>query len=171
MVAKCVLISTLATVLAGCSSGSSIAAMNPEAATVRTVVDGDTFHVTASGRDVTVRLLGADSPETKDPRKPVECGGPQASAFAHRMLDGQPVTLVADPSQAEQDRYGRSLRYVRLPDGTDFSVAIVSAGWARSYVFEHKQVQEYPRIEAAQTAAQRDRRGLWGTCPNPAPGD
>jgi hypothetical protein len=50
MVAKCVLISTLVTVLAGCSSGCAIAALDPESAMVRAVVDGDTFHVAASGR-------------------------------------------------------------------------------------------------------------------------
>jgi micrococcal nuclease len=135
--------------------------------TVTRVVDGDTVHVGA----ITVRLLGIDCPETVKPHTAVQCGGPQASAFAHQLLDGAHVTLAADPAQADKDRYGRSLRYLRLDDGRDFSKEIVAAGWARVYTFHNRPVSEYAQLEQAQTAAQTAHRGLWGSCPDPAPGD
>lgn len=47
----------------------------------------------------------------------------------------------------------------------DYSVEIVRAGWARSYVFQHKPVQEQAGIDAAQGEAQATGRGIWGLCP------
>lgn len=133
--------------------------------TVTKVVDADTVHATdARGSTVKVRILGIDTPETRDPRKPVGCFGPEASAYAKTMLLGQPVTLVADPTQDARDRYGRALFYVRLADGRDYSIEAARAGMARSYVYDHKPVSEYAAIEAAQDEAKSARRGLWG-CP------
>ena len=50
-------------------------------ATIVRVVDGDTVDVSIGGRRERVRLIGIDTPETKDPDKPVECYGPEASAL------------------------------------------------------------------------------------------
>ena len=45
------------------------------------VVDGDTIKVAINGGAVhTVRIIGVDTPETKDPRKPVMCFGLEATA-------------------------------------------------------------------------------------------
>jgi|GEM_PF-6029564 len=43
------------------------------------VIDGDTVNVEIEGKSNTVRLIGIDSPETVDPRKPVQCYGKEAS--------------------------------------------------------------------------------------------
>ena len=60
-------------------------------ARVERVVDGDTLKVRLQdGRRKTVRVLGIDTPETKKPDTPIECGGPQASAAMRRLaLDGR----------------------------------------------------------------------------------
>ena len=137
------------------------------AGVVQRVVDGDT--ITVDGTKI--RLLGVDSPEIHRPGTPVQCAGPEASAFAHRLLDGRHVTLVADPTQADTDRYGRSLRYVRLDDGRDYSTEIVRAGLARVYTYGHRPVSEYAVLEQAQKDAMAARRGIWGMCSSPAPGD
>src|SRR5437588_11354729 len=60
------------------------------------VVDGDTIEVDDGGRHETVRLLGVDTSETVDPRKPVQCYGPEASAFTKSRLDGRQVVLERD---------------------------------------------------------------------------
>ena len=36
--------------------------------------------------ETTMRLIGIDTPETKRPGYPVQCGGPAASAEAARLL-------------------------------------------------------------------------------------
>src|SRR5579871_3898987 len=53
-------------------------------ATVTYVVDGDTVDVQLeSGNTERIRLIGIDTPETVDPRKPVQCFGREASDHAH----------------------------------------------------------------------------------------
>jgi hypothetical protein len=87
---------------------------------VTQVVDGDTVHVNdLDGGDLTVRVLGIDTPEIKDPRKSVGCFGPEASAWATSLLTGKQVTVRTDPTQDTRDKYGRLLGYLTLPDGTD----------------------------------------------------
>jgi hypothetical protein len=60
-----------------------------EAAVVR-VVDGDTIVVAYGGREYSVRYIGMDTPETKDPNSPVEWMGPEASAANAALVQGRP---------------------------------------------------------------------------------
>ncbi len=50
------------------------------------VVDGDTVDVIIGGRKERIRLIGIDTPETKKRNSPIECFGPEASAFTEMML-------------------------------------------------------------------------------------
>lgn len=43
-------------------------------------VDGDTLDVDTEFGEARVRLIVIDTPETKEPGTPVECGGEQATA-------------------------------------------------------------------------------------------
>jgi len=102
------------------------------------VVDGDTLKVRfANGMRTTVRLIGIDTPETKKPGTPVQCGGRAATArmkkLAFRDGRGRSVTITTDPTQDLTDRYGRLLSYVSA-GGTDFGRSMVSSGWAKTYV-------------------------------------
>jgi micrococcal nuclease len=128
------------------------------------VVDGDTLHAAIGKADITVRVKGIDTPETVDPREPVQCFGPQASARAHQLLDGQQVYLSYDPSQSRVDAYGRRLAYVRLPDGTDFGLLMIREGYAREYTFAAPYARQ-TAYRAAQADARAHHRGLWGACP------
>ena len=129
------------------------------------VVDGDTIRVSIDGRERSVRLLGIDTPETHRPGTPVECGGPQATAYLQALAPpGTPVALEPDPSQDRVDRYGRLLAYVRLPSGRLAEEAQLSAGWATVYVYDGKPVSRYPAFRRAAAAARFARRGVWGSC-------
>ncbi len=58
--------------------------------TVTRVVDGDTVEISPAVEGVSeVRLIGVDTPETKDPSEEVEPFGPEASEFATARLQGQ----------------------------------------------------------------------------------
>lgn len=59
------------------------------------VIDGDTIVVQVNGHPETVRLIGVDTPETKDPRKPVEYFGKEASRFTASLVKGQPSLLCS----------------------------------------------------------------------------
>ncbi len=130
-------------------------------ATVIRVVDGDTAHVLVRGRDVTVRFIGVDTPETVAPGQPIECYGPEASQFTMRQLTGQRVRLEFDVDRI--DAFGRTLAYLWLHDGSLFNEMLVRRGFATvaTYPPDTRYVQ---RFAAAQRAAKATERGLWGAC-------
>jgi micrococcal nuclease len=134
-------------------------------ATVARVVDGDTVDVTLDGQTLRVRLIGIDTPEVVDPRRPVECFGREASDRAHELLDGQAVFLEDDPSQGDADRYGRALRYLWLPDGRLFNLEMVAQGYAFEYTYDQPYAYQ-AQLRQAQRDAREQGRGLWapGAC-------
>lgn len=132
------------------------------------VVDGDTMDVSINGATERIRLIGINTPETVDPRKPVECFGKEASAKAKELLTNKKVYLEADPSQGERDKYNRLLRYVFLEDGTSFNFLMIKEGYAYEYTYDipYKYQTEYKQ---AQKVAQSSKAGLWGDiCQNEA---
>jgi endonuclease YncB( thermonuclease family) len=156
-------------------------------ARITSVADGDTIRVRlANGRYEKVRLIGIDTPETKDPGKPVECGGPQATsemlhlAFTEpRDTDGdglfdasggkgRRVVVRTDPTQDMRDRYGRLLAYVTTTSDSDVAdadlgAAQLLAGWAKVYVFE-RNFQRLARYRTASNLAKQAGRGAWSLC-------
>src|SRR2546421_5832 len=60
---------------------------------VARVIDGDTILLANHAR---VRLLGADSPETKHPHLPPQPWGAEATEFTRAFIDGKPVRLSFD---------------------------------------------------------------------------
>ncbi len=90
------------------------------------VIDGDTIQVCCVfGDRVTVRYVGIDTPEIHHPMKGVERAGKEASEANRKLVDGKTVRLELDVQQL--DRYGRTLAYVYLEDGT-FVNAWLAAG-------------------------------------------
>ena len=69
------------------------------------VVDGDTIVVIRDGSNVSIRLQGVDTPETKHPSKPVQAYGKEASLFLANLLQGEKVYLlpVVAPSHGGVD--------------------------------------------------------------------
>lgn len=129
-------------------------------ATVIATIDGDTIDVRIGDRVERVRIIGADTPETKDPRKPVQCFGPEASAHTHERLLGKRVTLETDAEP--RDKYGRLLAYVHV-DGARYDDELLRFGYARLLIIPPND--EHGRALAAATLdAQRAKRGLWGAC-------
>jgi micrococcal nuclease len=126
------------------------------------VLDGDTIVVRRAGApDETIRLLGVDTPETHHPTKPVQCYGPEASAYTASRLFGQLVRLEDDVER--HDVYGRRLAYVYL-HGADFEEELLRKGYARLLVIEpnHAHAREFFDEELN---ARAHRVGLWRACP------
>ncbi len=127
------------------------------------VVDGDTVTIADRGSEVSVRVIGIDTPETVHPSVPVECGGPQASATAKRLLTGKKVRLVFDPSQGRTDYYGRALAYLEAPGLGDFGLAMIRQGGAAEYTYVTTYARQ-SRYLTAQGKAQAHDRGVWNKC-------
>jgi micrococcal nuclease len=137
-----------------------------EAATVEYVVDGDTVHVIyPDGRDESVRLILVDTPETVYPGHPVECYGPEASAYAKAVMpEGSRVFLEQDVQ--DRDRYGRELRYVWVKRGSTphlVNESLAFYGYGTLAVYP-PDVKYQSQIAAAEQRADRRDRGLWGAC-------
>lgn len=133
--------------------------------TVVRVVDGDTVDVKIGDKVERLRLIGIDTPETVDPRKTVQCFGAEASNKAKTILTGKKVSLQADPTQDNRDKYGRLLRYVYLENGTNFNKMMITEGYAHEYTY-YVPYQMQSEFKAAQKDAEQNRRGLWSpaTC-------
>ena len=74
---------------------------------VSRVVDGDTIWVDNNGDREKVRLIGINTPELHDPRKPIECLT-RSVRPGRAVLTGKAVYLESDPSQDSMDRFGRT---------------------------------------------------------------
>lgn len=131
-------------------------------------VDGDTIAVDMNGRVEKIRFIGVDTPETHKPNTPVQCYGPQAAVFTKATIGERRVRLVSDPLSTDRDRYGRLLRYVYLPDGTNLDELLIRSG--HGFYYPYFPFSKSARFDAAERAAMATHMGLWGSC-HPTPTD
>jgi micrococcal nuclease len=104
-----------------------------------------------------------DTPETRDPRKPVQCFGREASNKTKELLSGKKVYLEYDPAN-KIDKYGRTLAYVYREDGLFYNAEMIKQGFAHSYVqFPHPRLDEF---NTYQREARENNLGFWAanTC-------
>jgi micrococcal nuclease len=127
------------------------------------VVDGDTIVVSPNEK---VRLIGVDTPETVHPKKAVACFGKEAKQFTRDAVDGKTIRLVPDKvntKRRHKDRYGRTLAYAYLADGTMLNAELIRQGYAHAYTrFPFRYLVEFRQIERA---ARTQGLGLWSSCP------
>ncbi len=124
---------------------------------VTRVVDGDTIEIEGGQK---VRYIGINTPETVDPRRPVECFGKEAASKNRELVEGRGIYLEKDVS--ETDKYGRLLRYVYV-DRTFVNDYMVRNGYAQASSYP-PDVKYQNQLTQAQQEARQDSRGLWGSC-------
>lgn len=154
---------------------TTVTSTKPTNAVVIDVIDGDTLDIKYDdgayydepGMVYRVRLLGVNTPETVDPRRPVQCYGKEASSFSKKTLNGKRVRLEADPEADEYDKYGRLLRNVFLEDGTDFNANLVAEGYANAYVSFPQNAERKAQLRRLESEAKTNKLGLWNPtiCP------
>lgn len=130
--------------------------------TIDRVIDGDTVDIVIDGEVERFRLIGIDTPETVDPRKPVQCFGKEASQHLSSLLDGQVVKVERDSSQGEVDKYGRGLAYLILNDGTNVAEKMLLDGFAYEYTY-NKPYEQQINFKNAEQDARDSERGLWSS--------
>ncbi len=144
------------------------AAVPPGFVAVTKVADGDTFEVRQDGRTERVRLIGVDTPETVDPRRPVQCFGKEASHYTKQLLRGQVVRLERDALRPgdDRDKYQRLLRYAFLSDGRMVNQLLIGGGYAHEYTYHGQAYQYQAEFKAAEASAKAAGTGLWSpaTC-------
>jgi len=142
-------------------------------ATVVRAIDGDTIVICKESPckeetdKQTVRYIGIDTPETKDPKRVVGCFGQEAYKENKKLVEGKEIIMEKDIS--ETDKYGRLLRYVWIndKDSTDEAVFVndylVRQGFAHASTFP-PDVKYANKFREAQKEAQQNNRGLWNSC-------
>ena len=130
---------------------------------VNRVLDGDTFTVDVGWREVTVRMLGIDTPETVDPRKEEQCYGREASLYTKDILQGSEVRLDLEENREEKDKYGRYLAYVYLRDGSNLNSSLIEGGYAKEYTFGSPYSMQ-KEFRDGEFKAKKERKALWGEC-------
>lgn len=119
------------------------------------VTDGDTITVLQGGKPERVRLHGIDCPEKR------QAFWKRAKQLTSQLTYGKEVTL----RDLGEDRYGRTIADVSLPDGRMLNEELVRVGrcwWYREYTPDNE------RLAQAEEEARLATRGLW-LDPNPVP--
>lgn len=135
---------------------------------MKRVVDGDTLKL-ADGRSV--RLIGIDTPEVhysdklvRDVKRSgrdihaIQTLGKKASDFTKALCAGRKVRLEYDIEK--RDRYGRTLAYVYLEDGTFVNARIMEEGYAQVMTIP-PNVKYADLFLKFQAEAVKARKGLW----------
>jgi endonuclease YncB( thermonuclease family) len=125
--------------------------------TVGRVLDGDTIELSDRRR---IRLIGINAPEFARRGRPAEALAAQAKNTLSTLLNksGHRIALRygADP----QDRYGRTLAHIFLPDGTNLAQQLILKGLAVRIAFPPNMwAQDCYKL--AESDARRHQRGLW----------
>lgn len=132
------------------------------------VVDGDTFEVEGERKDevVTVRILNVDAPERG------ECFFDESKNALEKLIGERKVKLVKDVSGA--DSYGRLLRHVFVPSGTEkeddlmVSKDLIENGFVRALpVYPNIAYKDY--LIKFETSARKNEKGAWGKCQDNLP--
>jgi len=118
------------------------------------VPDGDTVDVMHEGKAVRVRLAGIDCPEKRQPF------GKRAKQRASELVFADEVVVDVET----EDRYGRAVGTVTLPEGATLNEILVREGLAWWY----RQYSKDERLGALEAEAKAARRGLWAE-PSPTP--
>jgi micrococcal nuclease len=126
---------------------------------VTKVVDGDTFWVDdGSEKGLKIRLIGVNTPETVHPQKPVEFFGKEASDYVKGILTNQKVRLEFDVNLV--DRYGRTLAYVYLKDGTFLNADLIIKGYGQAMTVP-PNVKYSEKFVELEKKARQAKVGLW----------
>ncbi len=130
-------------------------------APVERVVDGDTIRVRIGETEEVVRYIGVDTPETVDPRRPVEAYGREAAEKNRELVAGRVVRLYFDVQR--RDRYGRLLAYV-CTGAVFVNAELLRQGYAQLMTVP-PNVRFVELFVRRQQEAREAGRGLWGAPP------
>lgn len=124
-------------------------------ATVKRITDGDTVLLSDGRR---VRYIGIDTPEIDHEQGRAEVFGHEARLANRRLVADRKIRLEVDSES--QDRYGRLLAYVYLPDGTMVNAELLRLGLAR-VLYKRPNISRFSDLLAVQREAMKANRGIW----------
>lgn len=123
-------------------------------------VDGDTFKVMLNDKEVVVRLLAVDTPESVKPSTLPEYYGKEASEFTCKKIENaKKIELEYDPNSSKYDKYDRLLAWVFV-DGELLQTELVRLGYAKvAYLYNNYKYTDI--LLEKQELASAKEIGVW----------
>ena len=134
-------------------------------ATLVRVKDGDTYVIKldSTGREVTVRLIGVDTPESVAPedyyKDNTKEGKMVSDIVKEKLKEGDRLSVEYDVQT--EDKYGRTLAYLYFSDGTMVQDWLLQNGYAQTMTIQpnSKYAEHFAEI---QHRAAENGAGIWG---------
>lgn len=123
-------------------------------------VDGDTAKVILNKKEVTVRFLAVDTPETSHPTKGEEPYGKEAKEYTCNSLkESKKIELEFDNNSDKTDKYDRYLAWVWVDDYL-LQDNLIKEGLAEvAYLYDDYKYTSL--LEEHQTIAKLNKVGKW----------
>lgn len=126
------------------------------------VKDGDTYVLNVNEKEITLRLIGVDTPESVAPENYVKENtdeGKEISEIVKEELrEGDKLTLEYDVQT--KDKYGRVLAYLYFEDGTMVQEWLLQNGYAQVMTIQPNCKYAERFVEEEQKAISK-RIGIW----------
>ncbi|MDT1958990.1 thermonuclease family protein [Carnobacterium divergens] len=123
-------------------------------------IDGDTFRVLLNDKEINVRLLLVDTPESVKQGVAVQPFAIEGGQYTEKKLvNAEKIEIEFDKGK-RTDHYGRALCYVYL-DGTLLQESLVKEGLARvAYVYK-PSTSQLKTLRRAEKSAKKTKKGIW----------
>lgn len=131
-------------------------------ATVISITDGDTMHVSYPGmnNDI-VRMLAVNTLEKDSVDERERCLARMATDFTKTNLLNKKVLLFSDQTQPKRDKYNRMLAYVQVDGSLElFNETLMKSGLAKTYKASPPAV-EWSKYETIRQAEESAKEGIW----------
>ena len=123
-------------------------------------VDGDTIIVNFNNKELKVRYLLIDTPETVKPGVEVQKYGPEASELNDKLLSNAKDVEIEFDVYEKEDKYHRALCYVYV-DGKNVQEELLLAGLAEIKYVKPPDTRYLDKFKKSQNKAKSNKRNLW----------
>lgn len=124
-------------------------------------VDGDTIRVVLNKKEVLVRFLAVDTPETVKSGVEPEPWGKEASNYTcSAVSSAKKLVLEFDPASDKTDRYGRYLAWIYVDDSL-LQKELVENGYAK-VAYLYNDYAHTKELQDAELLAKKENLGIWG---------
>lgn len=123
-------------------------------------IDGDTAKFKIDGKQITVRFLGIDTPETVHPTKGEEEYGKEASNYTKEILENaKKIEIEYDSNSSEKDKYERHLAWIWV-DGILLQEKLIKNGLATTYMLQYNYKYAWI-LQEQEEKAKEEKMGIW----------
>jgi micrococcal nuclease len=123
-------------------------------------VDGDTARFILNKKEIKVRLIGIDAPESVKPNEKAEPYGKKASNYTcNKLKRAKKIVLEYEPKTEKKDKYGRVLAYVFVDDKL-LEESIVKNGYAKVKYIK-SDYKYYDKLNKAELTAINNKKGIY----------